>query len=596
VADLGRMIGGRYKLLELLGEGIFATVYRATDVQASREVAVKILRPEYASDPDFMSDFRWQSRVAANLEHQNIARVLDFGTDRGSTFLVTEYVDGADLATLLERNGPVPPRRAARAAAEAARALQAAHDRGLPHGDLQPGNVMVTRDGHIKVTDFGVARAAAAVSDVTTANIKGQVAPAPGTIGRGAGTKIVAPPSEAADIEALGYLLYEMLTGRAPWVGETPQAVLASRKAGPPPRPSTLVPAVPETLDEITLRALSPVNDWRYSSAAMVADALDAFVDGGEVVAGAAVAPAGAAAAAAAGASVVAASGAAADVATSTGAAPAAIASTTPSAPVRLGRGFYADDAYASGPGRVTTFDSEEDDDMADRHSLEQGRARRQARRSGELDPLDEPTGTSPWAWVAGMLGILIIAVIGLIVVLLVSNKPAPETFTMPSLVNMTYNDAQAQAQQYGFTIMPTFQANTGNQTPNTIVAQDRQAGSQVDKGATVTVTVVTGQGTVIVPDLTGKSENDARSALTSAGLQAGDRTEQFDPSIPPGQIISSNPRAGIAVQYGSTVDYVVSKGPEPTPSPTPAPTASPTAVPTPVPTPIPTPAPTPSV
>ncbi len=172
MAEIGQMVGRRYRLMELLGEGSFDTAYRARDVQLNRDVALKLLRPEYADNLDFMSDFRWQSRVAASLDHENIAAVYDFGTDEAGTYLVTEYVDGADLATLLERNGPVPPRRAARAAAEVARALQAAHDRGLPHGDLQPGNVMVTRDGHIKVTDFGIARAAAAVTDAASANIK----------------------------------------------------------------------------------------------------------------------------------------------------------------------------------------------------------------------------------------------------------------------------------------------------------------------------------------------------------------------------------------------------------------------------------------
>src|ERR1035437_5430750 len=282
VADIGRMIGARYKLVELLGEGSFATVYRATDIQANHDVAVKMLRPELASDPDFMSDFRWQSRVAANVDHPNIARVLDFGTERGGAFLVSEYVDGADLATLLERNGPVPPRRAARAAAETARALQAAHDRGLPHGDLQPSNVMVTRDGHVKVTDFGVARAAAAVNDATNANIKSYAEAAPSPAGRKPDPRTISAPSEASDVEALGFLLYEMLTGRAPWVGETLEAIIAARKAGPPPKPSTVNAGVPVALDEITMRALSANMEWRYASAALVADALESYVYGGE--------------------------------------------------------------------------------------------------------------------------------------------------------------------------------------------------------------------------------------------------------------------------------------------------------------------------
>ena len=117
MAEIGRMIGGRYRLIELLGEGTVATVYRAADVQLDRDVAVKLLRPELSGDPDFLSEFRWQTRAAAALSNENVVAIYDSGTDASGTYVIMEYVDGADLATLLERNGPVPPRRAARATA-----------------------------------------------------------------------------------------------------------------------------------------------------------------------------------------------------------------------------------------------------------------------------------------------------------------------------------------------------------------------------------------------------------------------------------------------------------------------------------------------
>ncbi|MGD0248687.1 MAG: protein kinase, partial [Candidatus Limnocylindrales bacterium] len=530
MAEIGRMIGGRYRLQELLGEGSFATVYRARDVEGNRDVAVKLLRPEYAEDPDFMSDFRWQSRLAASVDHENVAAVYDLGSDRSGAYLVTEYVDGADLATLLERNGPVPPRRAARAAAEVARALQAAHDRGLPHGDLQPRNVMVTRDGHIKVTDFGIARAAAAVADVASANIKRhEDEPEAVTPTAVPGVRLGGAPSEASDVEALGHLLYEMLTGRAPWVGSTAEAVMAAREAGPPPRPSTLSSAVPAALDEIAMRALSPAPDWRYASAALVAEALESFVGGG--AGGAVTAPARRPGLTAAGTSTPFRAGGAANIGTLAGAAgPAAAAGAAAAGAAgagRTGHGAFSSDAYASGRGVVAELDS--GDQSVDGYALEYARTRRAARRSGRLD-LDESetSGASPWAWIAGMLGILLIGIIGLLVVLVSSLGSGPKAVSAPDLRNLTSTQAQQAAARLGLNIAIGFQANDGTHGENTVIAQDPPTGTQMHEGDTIAITVATGQGTVIVPDIVGKSENDARTALTSAGLSPGDRTEQY--------------------------------------------------------------------
>jgi len=583
VVEIGQTIGGRYKLAELLGEGSFATVYRAVDLELDRDVALKLIRPEYADDLDFMSDFRWQSRVAANLDHPNVAAVYDFGTDDTGTYLVTEYVDGADLATLLERNGPVPPRRAAHAAAEVGRALEAAHAHGLPHGDLQPRNVMVTRDGTIKVTDFGVARAAVAVTDASSSNIKrydpdsvaAPVAPVLSLMLGGA-------PSEASDVEALGALLYEMLTGRAPWLGDTVEAVVAARRAGPPPQPSALNPVVPAALDEITMRALSPVPDGRYASAGEVAGALESFEDPDAPARNAFRAAMAAKPPSQPSAGSVAPRGAAASV-VDLGAAAGA------DRPVR---GAYSADAYASRTAQVDAADSEYE--SANAYSPEPERPRRPARRLAQEDPEPEVAGASPWAWIAGVLVILIIVVIGAII-FIVTSKSAPASVYAPYLVGEPYSQAQSQAQKLGLIVTVKFEANTTTQADGTVVSQDPAQGTEMQQGDTITITVVTGQATVTVPNIVGLTETDAQTRLQTAGLQVGNATDQNDPTVPAGEIISSSPRAGTVVLNGSLVDYVVSTGPAPTPSPTPTPTPTPTPEPTPTPTPTPALTPTPS-
>ncbi len=563
MAEIGRIVGGRYRLVELLGEVVYATVFRAHDTQLNRDVEVKLLRPEYAHNLDFLSELRWQARAASSLDHDNIAAVYDFGTDDAGTYLVTEFVDGADLASLLERNGPVPPRRAARAAAEVAHALAAAHERGLAHGDVQPANVMVASDGHVKLAGFGVARAFAAVADAESANIKRSAGDSAGPAGRHVGV-----PSEASDVDGLGLLLYELLTGRGPWVGDSAEEVAAARRAGPPAPPSTLNPAVPTALDEIPLRALGAAPGKRYESAMAVATALESFLGESPAAASATRRAAGVAPAFAA----------------ATVAAATAAAATAPA-----GRAYSAD-AYASMGGSADAYEHKSD---ASGYSPE-AEPRRPVRRlqASDPEPLEESPGSSRWAWVAGILAILVIVIIGLIVWLVFSKGPQ-STVLAPNLVSRSFTQAQQDVDRVGLKLTFTSRPNDTNQPDNTVVDQKPPANTPMRQGDTIAVVVLSGQATVVVPNLVGLSENAARNQLTSVGLQAGVRDDQNDPSTPVGQIVSTNPRAGIPVQRGSTVDYTISKGPAPTPTPTPSPSPSPTPTPTPSPTPSPTAAPT---
>ncbi len=159
MTEIGSTLGGRYRLVELLGQGGMATVYRARDAQLDRDVAVKLLRPELGRDPEFLARFRDEARSAASLGHPNIVAVFDFGEDESGPYIVMELVDGQDLASILRGQGPLAPRQAARISAEVAKALQAAHARGLVHRDVKPSNILISRDGRVKVADFGIARA-----------------------------------------------------------------------------------------------------------------------------------------------------------------------------------------------------------------------------------------------------------------------------------------------------------------------------------------------------------------------------------------------------------------------------------------------------
>src|SRR3954453_12978864 len=191
-----------------------ATIYRAHDAQLDRDVAVKLLRPEYGRDPDFLARFRQEAQSVAQLNHPNVVGVFDYGQGPSGPFTVMELIDGEDLASILRRTGPLPARQAARIAAEVARALAAAHARGIIHRDIKPGNVLVSSDGRVKVTDFGIARAMAEAQMTLPGTTLGSVHYFSPEQVRGE------TASEASDIYALGIVLYEMLTGRRPWEGD----------------------------------------------------------------------------------------------------------------------------------------------------------------------------------------------------------------------------------------------------------------------------------------------------------------------------------------------------------------------------------------
>jgi serine/threonine-protein kinase len=470
-----------------------------------------------------------------------------------------ELIDGEDVATLLARNGPLPPRQAARLAAEVAHALAAAHARGIVHRDVKPGNILVSSDGRVKVADFGIARAWAdarlTLPGVTLGSVH-YFSPEQ-ALGEQA--------TEASDIYSLGVVLYELLTGRRPWDGDTPASVAMARVSAPPPLVSAVRPNVPPALEAIDRTALSPDPAARFPNAGAMAAALEAFLDASDPRA-ASVPPAAAAAGAAAGA---AAAGAATGAAAASRAAPPAAARP------------YPPDAYAGAPGQPVPP---------------------RAAKPPDASPVqpEEPRGTSPWIWLAGLLGLVILVVVGFLFFRILTadgpaTTPGPGTVTLPSFIDQSFDSASATAQQLGVVLEPTY-VKRNDRAEGTIVSQDPTAGNEVDGGSTVKVEVVSGKDLVAVPPLVGLTEADAIRAITAAGLTLGVRTESYDPGIPAGSIIGTTLPAGLEVPTGTAIDYEVSKGPEPTPSPTPSPTPTPTEAPTPPPTPTPTPteAPTP--
>ncbi len=592
MAEIGSVLGGRYRLVELLGEGGMATIYRAQDAQLGRDVAVKVLRPEYGRDPDFFTRFRQEAQSAASLNSPNIVSVYDYGQDPAGPFIVMEYVDGEDLATLLKRNGALAPRQAARVAAEVARALAVAHARGIVHRDIKPGNILIAADGRVKVTDFGIARAISEAQLTLPGMTLGSVHYFSPEQARGE------PATAASDTYALGIVLYECLSGRRPWEGDSAAAVAIARLSGPIPGPTDAMPSVPKALDAIDRRALALEPRARFGDAAEMADELDAFLAGmgptaargrapAAVAAGAAAGPVGGAAAAGAGAPGAPAAGAGAARAGASGAPTAGIPATG-----ATGGSGVAGPAQLAGPAQVAGPAGAPSPTSPLPHPVD-------AYAGGPTAPPEQPPsarttaegaggGTSPWVWISGILGLIVIAVAGYLIyqVLSGTTTPAVEQVGVPNFVGSTLDASRVTADSLGLELVET--AQESDQPIGTILAQDPAADTKVDKGSQVTVTVATGTETVAVPDLRLRTEADALAAIFQAGLTNGTRSDTFDAIVPAGSVVGQDPQAGIRVARGTAVNYVVSKGPEPTPSPspspppTPEPTATPTATPEP--------------
>src|SRR5687768_12896724 len=245
-----------------------AVVHKGKDRQLRRPVAVKVLSSPFDRDKDFVERFRREAHAAARLNHPNIVAVYDSGSDDGTHYIVTELVEGETLADLLQREGALPPERVVEIARQVCHALEAAHDKGVIHRDVKPGNVMITPQGRVKVVDFGIARAAGAESVTRTGLVMGSASYLSPEQARGE------PGDERSDIYSLGCVLYQMLTGRPPFVAENPISALYQHVNEPVEQLSSIRP-VPAALERVVLHALEKEPAKRFGSVKEMEDALE---------------------------------------------------------------------------------------------------------------------------------------------------------------------------------------------------------------------------------------------------------------------------------------------------------------------------------
>jgi len=497
-----RLLGGRYELDGVVGRGGMAEVYRARDIRLDRIVAIKTLRTDLARDQIFQARFRREAQSAASLNHPSIVAVYDTGEDMTSgvpvPYIVMEYVDGRTVRDLLQEGHRLLPERSLEIIDGVLRALDYSHQAGIVHRDIKPGNVMVTRNGDIKVMDFGIARA---MSDAqATMTQTAQVI----------GTAQYLSPEQArgervdsrSDLYSTGCLLYELLTGRPPFTGDSPVAIAYQHVRENPVPPSRVDPDVPPWADGIVLKAMAKSPADRYQTAADMRADLQRAASGMPVAA-----------------------------------APPTRFDMYPQTQ-RMGTGTMM-------AGATSQIPPVEDYDYAGRDYDYAG----SGGRGG--------AGSSNRRWIPWVLGVvLVIAVVGGVAYYLLAG--AGKTYAVP-LVNgepVARAQAQIQAQHLRSTLV---YRNSNSVKANTVINSNPAEGNNVPANTLVTLFVSKGQAPVAVPNVVGQQQDQAAATLQSKGFKVDTKTDATS-SSPAGQVISQNPSGGTAAP-GATITITVSGG-----------------------------------
>lgn len=536
---VGTYLADRYEIVSKIGAGGMSDVYKAKDHVLGRFVAIKVLKPEFSEDRGFVAKFRTEAQSAAGLEHPNIVNIYDVGSEEGLHYIVMEYVEGITLKTYIEKKGQLSFKEAVSIAIQVARGIEAAHNKQIIHRDIKPQNIMISTEGKVKVMDFGIARAAS--SNTVSSDVMGSVH--------------YSSPEQArngfvdgrSDIYSLGIVMYEMVTGRVPFDGDTTVAVAIQHLQEEMTPPSVYAKNLPISMEKIILKCTQKNADRRYQTIGdLLADLRRSLVHPDEDF-------------------VV--------IAPLVDNGKTKVISGEELKQIKEHGGEPKEDRHAS--KLESSYDPDEDEDDEDE---------------------DENEGLSPKMDKAmTIMGIVVFVVILAVIIYLVGSffglfrfgsNSSKNTETQTQTQTQTESEqpvvvqdvcgklqeeAQSELEAQGL-YMFVIQEQKSDQPEGTVLNQDPVGGSEVSAGTTINVIVAgtenvdftdsesqSEQNDVPVPNVVGKLEKDASSTLSAAGFKVS-KTYKYDDSVDAGKVVSQSPRGGNA-QEGSTVTIVISQG-----------------------------------
>ena len=540
---LGMMIGDRYEILDKIGTGGMSDVYKAKDHKLNRFVAVKVLKQEFSENTNFVSKFRVEAQAAAGLVHPNIVGVYDVGEEDGINYIVMELVEGITLKKYIEKKSRLSIKEAISIAIQVSMGIEAAHNNHIIHRDIKPQNIMISRDGKVKVMDFGIAKAA--TSNTITSNVMGSVHYTSPEQARGGFS------DEKSDIYSLGCTLFEMVTGHVPFDGETTVAIAIKHIQDEMPSPREYVPEIPVCVEKIIYKCTQKSPDRRYQKMSeLILDLKKSLVTPDE------------------------------DFVTMVDVDSAAATRTVTDeelASIKERTGTFAvedihmrlnEDAAKAKPKKphfILSDDDEEDEADKEDEGYEDDENDEDEYDDDDIDPKMERVTT--------ILAIVAAVIIGVIALVLVANaigifkggskESAEETQKSVEVVNVVgFNIDAARSTLEELYLSVDVQYEESDEVPeNIVIRQSIPKGEMVEEHSLVILTVSSGASGIEVPNVVGYEETQADTTLSALGFKVSKQTEYSD-TVDEGYVIFQTPEALEKIASGSTVVLTISAGP----------------------------------